>query len=588
MSATDSQHDGPPAALLRDPRGTGWLAFEQVTETLVAPTPAEVRGVLERAQQATDAGQWAAGYVGYEAAPAFDPALVVRASSPLPAAWFVVTDAPAVVAEQDLPRAGSFDIGGLHPTLTEAEHARGVRRIQDWISRGETYQVNFTHQLQSGFEGDPWGLFLSLWHNQRSDHAAWLDLGDQAICSASPELFFELDGERVVSRPMKGTAARGRSTTEDRFQAEELAESAKNRAENVMIVDMIRNDLARIAKPGSVSTCSLFDVERYPSVFQLTSTVEAQTEATVVEIFDALFPCASITGAPKINTTRLIHELEPHPRGVYTGAVGFMAPDRQARFNVAIRTATIDRRRGELSYGVGGGIVWDSEPEAEHRECLDKARVLTAPRPEFELLETLLWKPEAGYALLARHLSRLADSAEYFGFAFDRDAVHDSIVAAAAQWQDSRRVRLTLTENGDATVTSEPLAPFPSPMRLAVASSAVDSSDPFLFHKTTHRGIYDRARREHPAADDVLLWNERGELTETTLANVVVDIGGRRFTPPVSCGLLAGVQRGELLAGGEITERVIRLEELESSPVVHLVNSVRGWIAAELAPPPTG
>jgi para-aminobenzoate synthetase/4-amino-4-deoxychorismate lyase len=576
----------PPLALVQDPAGTGWLAFDRAREVLRADTLAEVTGVLEAAEEATARSSWAVGFCTYEAAGAFDPALTTHSSSDLPLAWFALCEPPQAVPDAGLPAPTPFQLGRLQASLTPAEHAAGVARIQEWIARGDTYQVNYTHRLRGRLAGDAWGLFRALERGQRTRHAAWIDIGSHVVCSASPELFFALDGDRLTSRPMKGTAPRGRTTAEDRLQAAALAASVKDRAENVMIVDMLRNDLGRVARRGSVETARLFDVERYDTVFQMTSTVVAHTDQSVGSIFGALFPCASITGAPKVRTMELITRLEPDPRGLYTGAIGWLAPGRRAAFSVAIRTAVVSRHDGALSYGTGGGIVWDSDPAAELAECGHKTRILTASRPPFELLETLAWRPARGYHLLDRHLERLADSADYFGFTLSRRAALATLEGAASHWDQPRRVRLTVTRSGETSLSSLPLDPTSEPVRLALAAAPVDSADPFLFHKTTHRETYQRARAGRPGFDDVLLWNERGELTESTIANVVLELDGGLFTPPQTCGLLAGTERAELLARSEIEERVLLTTDLGRCGAIYLVNSVRGRLLADLVEAP--
>jgi para-aminobenzoate synthetase / 4-amino-4-deoxychorismate lyase len=576
----------PPLALVGDPAGDGWLAFDQAREILRADQLAQVPGVLAAAEGATTAGYWAVGFCAYEAAGAFDPALATHPPSDLPLAWFALCEPPQAVPADGLPAATPFLVADLRASLTPEEHAAGVSRVQGWIARGDTYQVNYTHRLRGRFEGDPWGLFRALERGQPSRHAAWIDIGSHVVCSASPELFFELAGDRLTSRPMKGTAPRGRTTGEDRLQAAALAASAKDRAENVMIVDMLRNDLGRVARAGTVETSRLFAVERYHTVFQMTSTVAARTDRSVCSIFAALFPCASITGAPKVRAMQLITRLEAHPRGLYTGAIGWLAPERRATFSVAIRTAVISRADGAVSYGTGGGIVWDSDPAAELAECRHKTRILTDSRPVFELLETLAWRPAGGYRLLDRHLERLLDSAAYFGFALSRRQALTLLESATSRWNEPRRVRLTVSRNGALDLSSMPLTPVPEPVRLALAAGPVDSSDPFLFHKTTHRAVYARARAERPGADDVLLWNERGELTESTIANLVVELDGGLVTPPLTCGLLAGSERAELLARGEIDERVLRTGDLRRCRAIYLVNSVRGRLRADLVAPP--
>jgi para-aminobenzoate synthetase/4-amino-4-deoxychorismate lyase len=406
------------------------------------------------------------------------------------------------------------------------------------------------------------------------------------ICSASPELFYRREGDTVTARPMKGTAARGLTTTADRAQAEWLHQSEKNRAENVMIVDMIRNDLGRVATTGSVRVPELFAIERYPTLLQMTSTVTAETGAGLAELMAAVFPCASITGAPKVWTMRLLRTLEPEPRGVYTGAIGFLCPDGRSQFNVAIRTVVLDRRTETAAYGVGSGIVWDSEPAAEYAECLLKARVLDVPaaRADFSLLESLRWTPEDGYWLLDRHISRLLDSAEYFNIPADEPTIREALQAAGQNLAAPAKVRLLVGQDGRPSVETAPLSAGagPSPLRLGVASEPVWSGDRWLYHKTTERDAYERALAGRPDCDDVVLVNERGEVTETSRANLVVELNGRRYTPPVSCGLLAGTARQKLLERGEIAARILSVDDLRQAQRVWTLNSVRGLQAAEL------
>jgi para-aminobenzoate synthetase/4-amino-4-deoxychorismate lyase len=421
-----------------------------------------------------------------------------------------------------------------------------------------------------------------------------VDTGRFAIASASPELFFERAGPQLTMRPMKGTAPRGRWSKEDAERAEWLGRSEKNRAENVMIVDMVRNDLGRVAEIGSVRVRKLWQTERYPTVWQLTSTVQAASDAPLTEVLRATFPCASVTGAPKRRTMQIIAELEPEPRGVYTGCIGFIAPQRRAQFNVAIRTMVLDRHTQCAEYGVGGGIVWDSKPDDEYREAHHKARVLTERVPEFSLLESLRWEPARGYWLLDYHLRRLRASADYFDYAFDAARVRAGLEHGTRELPAvPHKVRLLLRRDGGVIVTSAPLQIQREPVRLVMARTPVNSNDRFLFHKTTARAQYDVAWSERGRsfdalgsdADDVLLWNERGELTETCNANLVVRLGDDLFTPPVECGLLGGTYRAYLLEQGEIRERVIHKDELEHARALFRINSVRGWQSAELLGP---
>jgi para-aminobenzoate synthetase/4-amino-4-deoxychorismate lyase len=484
------------------------------------------------------------------------------------------------------PRAGMAGVGAdWRPTLTRGEYARALCAIHEAIAAGEVYQVNFSFRLRAPFAGDLLPLFWQLYECQPVPYAAYLDTGAHAIASLSPELFFALDGERIATRPMKGTAPRGLTLADDLQQAARLTQCPKNRAENLMIVDMARNDLGRIAHIGSVRVPRLFEAERYATLWQMTSTVVACTDAPLSEIFRALFPAASITGAPKIRATHVIDALERAPRGVYTGAIGVVLPDRRAQFNVAIRTLHHDKATGQLEYGVGSGVVWDSEQVAEYAECLAKAQVLFAPRPAFELLETLLWRRGRGYFLLEAHLKRLRDSACYFDFAVDADAVRRQLLTVAEGFTEPRyRVRLRVNRRGQAQVEYAPLLSERRAWRVALAQQPVNPREVFLYHKTTHRQVYERALAARPDCDDVILWNTRGELTESTRANVVARLDGRYYTPPVECGLLAGVYREHLLQRGLLRERVLTIDDLRRAEAVYLINSVRGWIRVELVP----
>jgi para-aminobenzoate synthetase/4-amino-4-deoxychorismate lyase len=619
------------SAVLQDGVPGRWLAFAAPRAVVEARTLAAVAPALAEVARRVEAdGLWAVGFVAYEAAPACEPALVVRtpgAGAP-PLLRFALTapprrvEAPAPPFADDLTAADGSPghrVGAWQPSVSRDVYRRAVDEIRRRIARGDTYQVNYTYHLRAPFEGDPRSLFADLVAAQGGGYGGFVDAGRHAVCCASPELFFDLEDGFVTTRPMKGTAPRGRWSEEDEERARELAASAKERAENLMIVDMMRNDLGRVATAGSVEVPRLFKVERYPTVWQMTSTVTARLAPGVglPELFAALFPCASITGAPKASTSRIIAELESGPRGVYTGAVGWMAPGRRARFAVAIRTAVVDRERGEAEYGVGGGIVWDSRPEREAAETEVKARVLTAPpRPSFELLETMLWTPPVdagplldGVFLLAGHLGRLAGSAAYFGFYCDPEAVRWALATAVEaalrriSGEDERptealRLRLLLARDGAVRIETSPLAfaELGAPSRrqadagealpVALAPRPADASDVFLFHKTTHRTVYDDAlaevRRRHPEAAEAILVNGAGEVTETTTANVVAALDGALVTPPLAAGCLPGVYRRHLLESGEITEAPVRVDDLVRSDGLWLVNSLRRWRRARL------
>jgi len=572
-----------PTALIHEPQSGRWLAFAEPRQIICATRADEVIAALQEIETAVETtGLHAIGFVCYEAAPAFEPTATVHDGTGFPLLWFALCPPPHTVLLPALPAVVSKPVWS--PQRSQVDFTADIAQIRAAIAAGETYQVNHSFFLDTPFGEDPWPFFLQLAHGNHGGYAAWLDAGRYAICSSSPELFFARDGNHLVCRPMKGTAPRGRSRTDDLQRATELAASAKERAENVMVLDMIRNDLARLPG-GPVMVPACCEVEQYPTVWQMTSTATTESEATLAEIFTALFPCASITGAPKLQTMRHIAAIEGRPRGLYTGAIGHIAPKRQATFSVAIRTAVIDRKKQTAEYGIGAGITWDSDPDAEYAECLAKAKALTVEPVDFALLESLLWEPDSGLVLLDRHLQRLRASADYFAFICDPGAIRQQLTeTAAALPPQPHKLRLLVDRDGTIIVEAEPLVESPrsEPLRVRLARQPIDSNDPFLYHKTTRRAAYERARIEVADCDEVLLHNQHGEVTEACNCNLVAQIDGKLWTPPVACGLLAGTFRAELLERGEIGKRVIRVEELRQCERLYLVNSVRGWREAFL------
>lgn len=529
-------------------------------------------------------GLHAAGFITYEASAAFDASYEARSGTVLPLLWFGIYDKPEPM---ELPTPDHDPAGELvwEPSVTPEGYSAAIGRIKDHLRNGYTYQVNYTFRMSTPFDGEPWPFFVRLCHAQRSLYACFIDTERFSVCSASPELFFMLGGQEISSLPMKGTAPRGLLLEDDLEQARVLHDSEKNRAENLMITDMVRNDLGRIAAKGSVNVPSLFAIEKYPTLWQMTSKVTARTTSSIPEIMGALFPPASITGAPKTSTMQIIRELESTPRGLYTGCIGFIGPERRAQFNVAIRTVVVDKEKSEALYAVGGGIVWDSVESAEFEECRTKALVLTRRVPEFSLLESMLWTADDGYFLLEGHLHRLRSSAAYFDFPFYRDDIMqqlDGIEPHPAS--QACKVRLVLKKDGRIGTDISPLSPSASsrPLRICLAGKPVDETDVFLYHKTTFRRTYDDALEMCPGYDDVLLFNTKGEITEACMANVVVETDEGLFTPPLACGLLNGVYRSWLLRSGRVKERVLRREDLKSCFNIYLVNSVRKMRKAEL------
>jgi para-aminobenzoate synthetase / 4-amino-4-deoxychorismate lyase len=561
-----------------------------------ARRPSEVAGAIDAAGSGAARGLWAAGFVAYEAAPGLDPELSVRVRAPddpfaeLPLAWFALFE-----RKEDLPplEPARLDPSGSagspwRPSVDRATYDAAVERIRELIAAGHTYQVNHTIRLRAMIQGDERGFYRDLCLAQRGGYAAFLDLGRYRVLSASPELFFRIDGERITTRPMKGTAPRGRWLAEDEEIAARLVASSKDRAENAMIVDLLRNDLGRICRTGSVEVERMLEAERFETVWQLTSAIEGdlRPEVTLLDTFRALFPSGSVTGAPKIRTTRIIADLEDSARGPYCGAIGYLAPagsgEPRASFNVAIRTVVLDAQTRTAEYGVGGGITHDSSASGEYEEIVAKARVLTDVRPAFELFESLAHVPAEGFRHLDEHLERLAGSAGYFGFRFEPEAAAAALKRAVAEVTGPSVVRLTLARDGGLSTDVRDLPPADDAVRVALDDEPVDPSDVWLFHKTTRRAPYERRRERRPDVDDVLLVNDRGEVTESTIANLAVRVDGVWVTPPVDAGLLPGTYRNVLLGEGRMTERPVTVDELRDAGELALVSSVRGWRPAAL------
>jgi para-aminobenzoate synthetase/4-amino-4-deoxychorismate lyase len=534
---------------------------------ITAARAEEVPAALVAVEAALAQGRHVAGWLGYELGYALEPRLGEGAGPLLRLGVFgaPVPEAPAV--------GGQAYAGPLHPEWDGAAYAARFARVKDYIAAGDIYQANLSFRARFAFAGQPLALYEQLRDASGAAHCGFVDDGERQILSLSPELFFDLDARgKITARPMKGTAARG---GDDAVERDALAASPKNRAENLMIVDLIRNDLSRIAQQGSVEVSDLFKVESYPTLHTMVSTVTAQKRksAGLADILRALFPCGSVTGAPKIRAMEILRELEASPRGAYCGAIGYFAPDGSARFNVAIRTLTIRDGKGEL--GIGGGVVQDSDADGEYAECLLKARFFEAPRKPLELIETLRW--ESGFVRLESHLARLQNSARVFGLVFDPTAAMEALEQAVAGRAGTSRVRLTLNEAGLHYATAHDLPANPAHWTYAVSPQRTDSRDVLLRHKTSWRDLYeDEVKRL--GTDEVVFCNQRGELTEGARSNIFIQRGGVLLTPPLDAGVLEGRLRAELIAQGRAQEAVLTPDDLIGE--VWFGNSLRGLIPA--------
>jgi len=564
---------------------------------LTAWTVDEAMAALEAVEAARRAGHHVAGYASYELGYAFEPRLqpLMPAQRGVPLLWFGVFGAPEILEGARIGEwfaehvSGRAYAGPLSLAENPESYAARFTRAESYIDAGDIYQVNLTFPARFTFAGDPLALYARLRGEARAGHGAFVHDGTRNILSLSPELFFETRDGIISARPMKGTAPRGESPAGDDALRVGLAASEKDRAENLMIVDLIRNDLGRIAKTGSVRVPDLYRVETYPTVHQMVSTVEADLKpgVTVEALFRAVFPCGSVTGAPKIRAMEIIRELEPSSRGVYCGAIGAFTPEGDAAFNVAIRTLTIIGGEGRLD--VGGGVVADSAAPAEYDECLVKARFFEAARQPLSLLETLRFTPGEGFLRGALHLARLESSARAFGIPFDCARVTVAMDEAVTGAAGPMRVRLELDDDGMPHVSAAPFAP-PAPdmvWRFAISNILVLSDDAFQRHKTLWRQLYDseRARANAAGRDEVLFLNERGEIAEGSMTNVFLRLEGRLVTPPLASGALDGVLRRDLLLRGEAGERVLTPEDLVRAEAVWFGNSLRGLIRGELVTP---
>ena len=582
-------------------------AFGQPRQVLVAHDLVDVRPLLDAVQAAAQQGRWCVGYLRYEAAPAFDSAFSVQAPDG-PLAWFAVYDEALPFPDDASLEVLKTGVDWLETCPRQVFDA-AVGHVQESIAAGEMYQVNFTAPLAGSWQekptaGAPLALFAALQRAQPGGYAAFIDTGDTGqsgdkgdgqVLSVSPELFFDWrssdagsSGE-ILARPMKGTALRGDTPDADASQAAALRASPKERAENVMIVDLLRNDISRIAEPFSVQVPALFQTEALPSVWQMTSDVRARTRPSIslADVFGALFPCGSVTGAPKVRAMQMIRAQEAGPRGVYCGAIGVVRPgtsddEIHATFNVPIRTVTV--AGGQLRCCIGSGITSSATADAEWQEWHAKRKFLERASQPFDLLETLAL--DGGKLRHApQHLVRLAGAAAHFGYAWCAAHVEDCLhELALAHPQGLLRVRLLLGASGKARARAFAMDASPAQVRLRLADRALPNTrSEFVRFKTTHRAHYDAFTPTVPGIFDTVLWNEKGEITECTRGNVAMLIDGRWVTPPLECGLLPGIERALALREGRLIESVVRVDNLHCVQGWAFLNSLRGWIGAEMA-----
>ena len=585
-----------------DPSNRRSFLFLDPVRTIAAYTLEEIPSLFGQIEQSLASGFHAAGFLSYECGyhfERFEGITLDQRSFPL--AWFGIYQKPLTFdhatgcfdkdprlsSSASEPHYSSF-ADRIALAISEADYSEKIQRIREYIRAGETYQVNFTNKISVSAEMGSDTAFATLLRQQPVAYSAFLNVAGHHILSISPELFFKIEDGKITTRPMKGTMPRGLDAAEDRQAAIRLQKDEKNRCEHVMIVDLLRNDLGRICNMGAVQVEDIFSVEKYETLLQMTSTISGTLRPgiTYYDIFKGMFPSGSITGAPKIRTMQIIHELEATPRGIYTGSIGYMSPDGSSTFNVAIRTLEVSN--GKAQMGVGGGIVADSDPHDEYRECLLKAEFLIRRRRDFQLIETMLW--DGGFRFLSMHLDRMESSASYFGFAFDRAAIESQLFAESSLFnpRDLYRVRLLLDETGDLAITySKHISTTASqPGHIRLSSERTLSTDVFLRHKTTHRELYDSecAKCRADGFDDVIFLNERGEVAEGSISNIFIQRAGKLLTPPLSSGVLPGIFRRHLLETATTSEEdVLTLQDLGSAEAIYLCNSLRGLREVKLS-----
>jgi len=588
----------PPYLLLEDrlTPGTPGRLYADPVAVIRCDDVERVDAAFRQIEQGLADGLHAAGLFAYELGYALEPRLASQMPDDreTPLLWMGLFEPPTVIAAEVLDAA--FASLGPPPPITDlrdgadrASHIGKVEQVLRLIEAGDVYQVNLTFPLRFHGHGNPLSLYAALRSRQPVAHGGVAALGDMTVLSVSPELWVQTTDGGATTRPMKGTVARGSGSAADQCARAALAADPKQRAENVMIVDLLRNDLARISVPGTVRVPDLFTVETYPSFHALTSTITSrlETDLSLRERVAGLFPCGSIVGAPKIRAGEIIRALEPSPRGFYTGALGAIAPGGDMAFNVAIRTAVITSD-GQGRYDVGGGVVADSDPDAEYEEACLKARVLTDLAEDYGLIETFRWSRAAGFVRLDLHLDRMDRSARQLGFIFDQAEAERTLSRLAATWDqagEDRRVRLQLARSGVLETTHGVHVASNGVLNVRLAADRVDPGDPFLRHKTTRRDLYERAFADAAAKgfDEVLFLNRRGEVAEASRNSVFVEMDGALITPPLASGLLPGVLRRSLIESGRATEKVVPIELLTSKPVL-LGNSLHGLRPARMAP----
>jgi len=553
--------------------------FQKPLDTLILDDPLLTEKYFNNIQKITEK-HYAAGFLSYELGYCFEKYFNFSHNSSFPLAVFMVFDKP--VREYTVPNYSGYSIENLKLNTEKSEYISNVEKIKKLIEEGDIYQANYTVKYKFDFGGSAFDLFRDLKASQGADYNAFMSFDDRKIISVSPELFFQRKGSFMKVKPMKGTVKRGRYFEEDLEKQEYLQNDEKNRSENLMIVDLLRNDLSRVSEPGTVKTVKMFEVEKYKTLFQMTSTIQSwlRTGVNLYEIVKSIFPSGSVTGAPKIRSMEILREHEKEERKVYCGSVGFLGPDNIAEFNVAIRTVLIEGNSGEL--GVGGGIVYDSVPEEEYKEAQLKSAFLREHQPEeFQIIETMLY--EGGFKDLELHLERMEKTSQYFDFVFKRSKIESLLKEQKFEAGKKYKVRILLYSDSEVSVAKEEVK-LPEKFKIILSDVKADENNPFLYNKTTNRRVYDKenSRARKQGCYDAVFTNSKGELTEGAITNIYLQIDGKIYTPPVKCGLLNGIERMKSVNKGRVIEKVLTAADIEKAEKIFISNSVIGFRATEL------
>ncbi|MDD4356524.1 MAG: aminodeoxychorismate synthase component I [Smithellaceae bacterium] len=565
--------------LRRDRNNSQNFLFAEPVEIITCRKPAQLQTCFRQMEDHREKGFFLAGFFAYEMGYFLEESLNQYCpKTDYPLLWFGVYREPLKRLPRDEQHENRpFFFSQPRLAIDFGQYEKATRKINTCIAKGETYQINYTSRYDFHFVGDIAGFYERLKQSQKVSYSALIHFAGNTVISLSPELFFRVDTRgNVTVKPMKGTSPLSASS---RW----LSHDAKNKSENVMIVDLLRNDLGRICLPGSVRVKKLFEVETYETLLQMTSTITGRLRPQIkmLEMLKSLFPCGSVTGAPKIRSMKIISDLEHGPRDIYTGAIGYFAPDGQTVFNVAIRTIDLRHQSGHkyrARMGVGGGIVADSRPEDEFEECRLKGQFLTGTIPEFALIETMLLE-KGRIKYLSRHLQRLKNSARFFSIACPLDEIKTSLNSYAAKLSGRIRLRLLVKPDGNFLIQHQPTDPRPASSPLvAVSRHKTNSDNPFLYHKTTHRKLYDEEFKRYSARGyfDVVFQNEKNEITEGAISNIFILVKDRWYTPPLSCGLLNGIARQVMIRKFNAREKILNLKDLKCADRIVLTNSVRG------------